>query len=110
MTSQSRSTDKAASAKALAAAYLSHERFHQRFTLPATEDHENLTLSYADAGRQQNQSDDVPAVLFMPGMFASRCKGSQGSWMLLANWLIVSVLWMHAIAEKLCVRVIVVDR
>lgn len=80
-----------------AAEYLAQDRFHQRFVLPATSDHGELQVSYADVGRTPKQDDDGtyhPTVLFIPGMFASRYLS----------------VWMHAIAEKLGVRVVIVDR
>jgi len=80
-----------------AAEYIAQDRFHRRFILPATADHVELQVSYADVGRAPKQDGDDthhPTILFIPGMFASR-------------YLAVG---MHAIAEKLGVRVLVVDR
>ncbi|KAL1883298.1 hypothetical protein Daus18300_000356 [Diaporthe australafricana] len=80
-----------------AAEYLAQDQFHRRFTLPGTADHGELQVSYADVGRAPDQGDGGthhPTILFIPGMFASRYLG----------------VWMHAIAEKLGVRVLVVDR
>ncbi|KAL2272577.1 hypothetical protein FJTKL_06295 [Diaporthe vaccinii] len=80
-----------------AAEYLAQDRFHRRFTLPATSDHGELQVSYADVGRTPRQGEDgtrYPTVLFIPGMFASRYLS----------------VWMHAIAETLGVRVLIVDR
>ncbi|KAH8127748.1 hypothetical protein LI328DRAFT_164773 [Trichoderma asperelloides] len=77
--------------------YLAQDRFHRRFILPATADHSALQVSYADVGRYPKDGSDVtcyPTILFIPGMFASRYLS----------------VWMHAIAEKLGVRVLVVDR
>ncbi|KAI3390693.1 hypothetical protein diail_8862 [Diaporthe ilicicola] len=77
--------------------YLAHDRFHRRFVLAATADHGELQVSYADVGRTPEQGDGAapyPTVLFIPGMFASRYLS----------------VWMHAIAEKLGVRVLIVDR
>lgn len=94
-TAQPESSD--ASAPSRAAEYVAQDRFHRRFVLPATADHGELQVSYADVGRTPEPSDNGtrhPAVLFIPGMFASR-------------YLSVS---MHAIAEKLGVRVLIVDR
>ncbi|KAL9474311.1 LOW QUALITY PROTEIN: hypothetical protein ACSS6W_008691 [Trichoderma asperelloides] len=76
--------------------YLAQDRFHRRFILPATADHSALQVSYADVGRYPKDGSDVtcyPTILFIPGMFASRYLS----------------VWMHAIAEKLGVRVLVVD-
>ncbi|KAH8775280.1 hypothetical protein F5883DRAFT_545616 [Diaporthe sp. PMI_573] len=85
------------SAPSRAAEYVAQDRFHRRFVLPGTADHSELQVSYADVGRTPEPSDNGtrhPTVLFIPGMFASR-------------YLSVS---MHAIAEKLGVRVLIVDR
>ncbi|KAK8082590.1 hypothetical protein PG996_001371 [Apiospora saccharicola] len=79
-----------------AVAYMANERFHQRFTLPATADHDALVVTYADAGR--GAGDDpkaVPTMLYMPGMFSSRLFG---------------VFPLHAMGQKLGVRVLVIDR
>lgn len=72
---------------------------HRELTLPATATHDALNVSYADVGRQPESSGaasaaDQPTILFMPGMFASRFIG----------------LTLHTIAEKLGVRVLIVDR
>lgn len=79
-----------------AVAYLASERFHQRFTLPATADHDALVVSYADAGRDAGDDPkSVPTMLYMPGMFSSRLFG---------------VFPLHALGQKLGVRVLVIDR
>ncbi|KAF7554440.1 hypothetical protein G7Z17_g2907 [Cylindrodendrum hubeiense] len=80
-----------------AAQYISDARFHRIFTLPATADHDALTVSFADVGRAPEPSaaaPNPPTILFIPGMFSSR-------------YLAIA---MHAIAQKLGVRVLVVDR
>ena len=82
-----------------AAEYIAQDRFHRRFILPATADHGELQVSYADVGRSTPKQGDVdgthyPTILFIPGMFASRYLS----------------VFMHAIAEKLGVRVLIVDR
>lgn len=85
------------SAPLRAADYLAQDRFHRRFVLPAAADHAELQVSYADVGRTPGPGQDGthhPTVLFIPGMFASRYLS----------------VWMHAIAEKLGVRVLIVDR
>jgi len=92
------STDLASSVSC-ALRYVSDARFHRRFTLPATADHEALTVSYADIGRgpgpgPRGTDTNPPMVLLIPGMFPSRYLG-------------VSV---HAVAEKFGVRVLVIDR
>ncbi|KAK1147330.1 hypothetical protein N8T08_001407 [Aspergillus melleus] len=63
--------------------YISASHFHRLFK------HGDLTTSYADIGVPSDTT-----ILFMPGMFASR-------------YLAVS---MHAVAESLGVRVLIVDR
>lgn len=79
------------------------DRMHRELTIPATATHEALTVSYADVGRPPAGppapgggpgTDDGPTVLFVPGMFASRYIG----------------VYLHAVAEELGVRVLVVDR
>jgi hypothetical protein len=80
-----------------AAEYIAQDRFHRRFILPATADHGELQVSYADVGctpKQGDHSTHYPTILFLPGMFASRYLS----------------VFMHAIAEKLGVRVLMVDR
>ncbi|KAI5456895.1 hypothetical protein BGZ63DRAFT_395061 [Mariannaea sp. PMI_226] len=80
-----------------ASKYVANARFHHTFTLPATNTHDDLTFSFADLGRAPTPGESTPnppTVLFMPGMYASRYLGVP----------------MHAIADKLGVRVIIVDR
>ncbi|KAH7133729.1 Alpha/Beta hydrolase protein [Dactylonectria macrodidyma] len=81
---------------AAAARYIAHERFHRTFILPSNADHEALTVGYADVGRapETPTGPSPPTILFMQGMFASRYLG----------------IALHAIAEGLGVRVLVVDR
>ncbi|CAM1510680.1 Fc.00g010150.m01.CDS01 [Cosmosporella sp. VM-42] len=76
--------------------YISNDRFHRKFTLEATADHEALNVSYADVGktREADANPSPPTVLLIPGMFSSRFLG----------------VGVHAIAEKLGVRVLVIDR
>lgn len=64
-------------------------RFHQTITLPACDNHGELTVSYADYGARENTTnasssctanngsnrEEIPVVLFMPGMYASRFLG-----------------------------------
>lgn len=75
---------------------ISNSRFHRTFTLPATPDHDELTITYADAGHDPEHPDDRDSttILFMPGMFSSRYHG----------------IPVHVVAEKLDVRVLVIDR
>ena len=83
------------SPRSQALCYVSNRRFHQRFTLPATTDHDSLTVTYADVGRAiDTPGQQSPTILFMPGMFATRYLG----------------VLIHPIAEKLGVRILVVDR
>ena len=75
--------------------YISDARFHRQFILPPAADHGALTFTYADVGHTPEISGHSrPTILFMPGMFGSR----------------YLAIPMHAIATKLGVRVLVVDR
>lgn len=80
--------------------FISNDRMHREITLPATATHDVLNVSYADVGQRPESSGGAasaanqPTILFMPGMFASRFIG----------------LTFHTIAEKLGVRVLIVDR
>ncbi|KAJ6004376.1 hypothetical protein N7522_006021 [Penicillium canescens] len=78
----------------LAHSYIANARFHRRFTLEATATHGLLNVTYAEFGRQPEESVTTPTILLIPGMFSSRYLGVQ----------------LHAIADKLGVRVLVVDR
>lgn len=81
--------------RTIAAEYISQRHFHQRFILPQTATHGDLPITYADIGkRPETSTENVPTFLFMPGMFGSR----------------YIAVYIHAIAEKLGVRVLVVDR
>ncbi|KAL4926431.1 alpha/beta fold hydrolase [Aspergillus undulatus] len=62
--------------------------FHRRLTLP-TPSHGEITLTYADLGNPSG-----PALLCIPGMFASRYLG----------------IPLHVMAERAGVRLLVVDR
>ncbi len=80
-----------------AASYISQDRFHQRFELPATAEHAALNFSFADVGASPSGAEgspQPPVILFIPGMFASRY---------------ISIP-MHRIAEKSGVRLLLVDR
>jgi hypothetical protein len=48
---------------------LSPRKFHRLFTLPATENHAPLKVSYSIAGPEDG---DVPTILFCGGMFCTR--------------------------------------
>ncbi|KAJ9602254.1 hypothetical protein H2200_013374 [Cladophialophora chaetospira] len=71
--------------------YITQEKFNRRFTLPATEAHGELTVTYAVAGLD---SADAPTMLFITGMMGGRYLAS------LAD---------H-VATKRGMRVIVADR
>lgn len=79
---------------------INNDRMHRELALPATATHDALNVSYADIGQlPETSSDDgavaeQPTVLLIPGMFGSR----------------FLALRLHPIAEKLGVRVLIVDR
>lgn len=66
---------------------ISSDRFHRRVNLDAA--YGTLTITFADVGCPTG-----PALLFLPGMFASRYLG----------------ILRHAIAERAGVRLLVIDR
>ncbi|QGA14021.1 hypothetical protein EYB26_001673 [Talaromyces marneffei] len=81
--------------RTIAAEYISQRHFHRRFILARTATHGELPVTYADIGaRPDSTAENVPTFLFMPGMFGSRYIG----------------VYIHAIAKKLGVRVLSVDR
>lgn len=85
------------SARAEAAAYISQDSFHKKFTIPATASHGDLTFSYSDVGvspEEQTDAAQAPVIVFHPGLFASRYVGVS----------------LHALAKHLGVRVLTVDR
>ncbi|CAG7961856.1 unnamed protein product [Penicillium olsonii] len=82
------------SPRSFALAFISNPRFHRSFTIEATATHGPLDVSYAEYGKEAADSEIVPTLLMMPGMFSSRYLG----------------VCLHAIAEKLGVRMLVVDR
>lgn len=71
--------------------YISQEKFSRSLTLPATESHEELTVTYAVGGLD---SVDAPTVLFIGGMFGGR--------------------YLASIADHVCtklgIRIVVTDR
>ncbi|KAG9255102.1 Alpha/Beta hydrolase protein [Emericellopsis atlantica] len=75
-----------------AAEYIANRRFHQSVTLPARDGHKKMLISYAEYGYEGDAN--TPTILFTPGMFGSRYVG----------------MFMHAIAAKNKVRVLVPDR
>lgn len=86
--------------------FLADLHFHQTIIIPACDDYGELTISYADYGICENETnapcvthdssdrEETPVVLFMPGMYASRYLGC----------------FMHFIARKHGVRLLFVDR
>ncbi|OAQ99892.1 hypothetical protein LLEC1_02381 [Akanthomyces lecanii] len=89
--------DPPASARAEAAAYISRDSFHKKFTVPATASHGALAFSYSDVGvspEEQTGTTQAPVVVFHPGLFASRYVGVN----------------LHALAKHLGIRVLTVDR
>lgn len=79
------------SQQAEAAAYLDQPRFQRRLTLPATEDHGPLMVTYAVTGVQ---SDSAPVVLFIAGLMGNRYLAALGDFL----------------CQKLGLRFVVVDR
>ncbi|PGH26909.1 hypothetical protein AJ80_01492 [Polytolypa hystricis UAMH7299] len=85
------------SARSQALAFISQNQIHKRFKLPATADHGELSVTYADVGVTPgtDASDvDTPTLLYIPGQFSTRY---------------VSI-YFHHIAAKIGVRVLVIDR
>jgi len=70
---------------------LSPRKFHRLFTLPATENHGALKVSYSIAGPEDG---DIPTILFVGGMFCTR-------------WYIIGYEY---IAQKEGVRILSIDR
>jgi hypothetical protein len=68
------------------------EKFHRDFTVPATDKHGLLRVTYAIGGPEHGE--DVPTILFCSGMLATR-------------WMAQMINWM---AEKEGVRVLYIDR
>lgn len=71
---------------------ISHRKFHQRFTIPATSKHGLLKVSYAVVGPEK--AEGVPTIVFCGGMFGARWMG----------------VWMNWLAEKEGVRLLFIDR
>jgi hypothetical protein len=70
---------------------ISPEKFHRLFTLPATENHGLLKVSYAVAGPE---GKDIPTILFCGGMFCTR-------------WHIIQYEYLAHVAG---VRIVSIDR
>jgi hypothetical protein len=75
---------------------LSQSRFHRRFILPATADHDAFPVTYSDVGAVGGNGEDkqVPVVLFIPGMVGSRYFG----------------VYLDHLAAKMGLRVLTIDR
>lgn len=67
-------------------------KLHQIFTLPATDEHPIVKVTYAIAG--PDIGEDVPTILFIGGMFGTR----------------YMAMWYNIFAEKQRVRMIFIDR
>lgn len=72
--------------------FVSPVKFHQSFTLPGTDEHGLLKVTYAIAGVEIGE--DAPTILFCAGMFGSR-------------W---TAIWHDYLATKAGVRVLFIDR
>ncbi|RMZ76939.1 hypothetical protein DV737_g4594, partial [Chaetothyriales sp. CBS 132003] len=73
------------------AEYVGRSRFHQRLTLPATDSHGELTVSYAVGGCQDTSA---PTVLLVGGLFGGRYMAVMADY----------------ICEKMGIRIVVTDR
>ncbi|KAK9327011.1 hypothetical protein V1520DRAFT_349992, partial [Lipomyces starkeyi] len=71
--------------------YIAREKFNRRFTLPATDAHDELTMTYAVRGVD---SDTAPTVLFIGGMFGGRLLASM----------------TDHVGQSLGMRIVVIDR
>lgn len=67
-------------------------KLHQIFTLPATDKHEALKVTYSIAG--PDIGEDVPTIFFCGGMFGTR----------------YIAMWYNLFAERQRVRIIFTDR
>lgn len=71
--------------------FVAQERFNRRFTLPATDAHDELTVTYAVGGVD---SDTAPTLLFIGGLYGGRRLATVFDY----------------VAQSLGMRVVVVDR
>lgn len=71
--------------------FIAREKFNRRFTLPANDDHGELTVTYAVAGKD---SDSAPTILFIGGLYGGRYLATMADY----------------ISEKKGVRFVVADR
>ena len=67
------------SANDRAIAIIAQQKFHQIFTIPATDKHGPLKVTYAVLGKQDG--DDVPTIMFCGGMFGMRYQGIYFDWL-----------------------------
>jgi hypothetical protein len=73
---------------------ISPRKFHRIFTAPATDKRGPLRVSYAIAGRDVGEGEDVPNILFCGGMFGTRWQAHS----------------LDYLATKQAVRLIFIDR
>ncbi|KZF22466.1 hypothetical protein L228DRAFT_248161 [Xylona heveae TC161] len=71
--------------------YIAREKFNRRFTLPATDSHDELTVTYAVAGKDR---DSAPTILFIGGLYGGRFLATMADY----------------ISEKRGLRFVVADR
>ena len=71
--------------------FIASEKFNRRFTLPATDDHGELTVTYAVAGKD---SESAPTILFIGGLYGGRYLATMADYL----------------SEKKGVRFVVADR
>lgn len=77
--------------KSRAREFVAREKFNRRFTLPSTNAHDELTVTYAVGGVD---SDTAPTVLFIGGLYGGRR---------------LATLMDH-LGQSLGMRIVVVDR
>ena len=71
--------------------YIAREKFNRQFTLPATDSHGELTVTYAVGGKD---CDSAPTILFIGGLYGGRYLATMADY----------------ISEKRGVRFVVADR
>lgn len=71
--------------------FIARESFNRRFTVPATDAHDELTVTYAVGGVD---TDTAPTVLFIGGMYGGR---------------LLATMTDH-VGQSLGMRIVVVDR
>lgn len=77
--------------RARARDFIAQEKFNRRFTLPANDSHDELTVTYAVAGKD---CDSAPTILFIGGLYGGRYLATTADY----------------ISEKHGVRFVVADR